>query len=98
MTLNFTVDKPLDWVGYSLDGKQNVTVTSNCTIPDLNDGAHSLVVYANSTYGGLGASEKVVFTISHYNQYVLLAVVAIVVLVAAVSVFLYFKRRRNPSR
>ena len=60
--LNFIVSKSTSWIGYSLDGKANVTITGNTTITGLSEGPHSLVVYATDTDGNTGASETIYFT------------------------------------
>ncbi len=74
VSLVFSVDKTVDWMGYSLDGQQNVTITrnstttgdptTNVTIANLRNGLHSIIVYANDTSGNMGASENVTFTIA----------------------------------
>lgn len=61
--LTFTIDKATSWIGYVLDENANVTILGNTTLTDLQDGAHSVIVYANNTYGRMGASEEVCFSI-----------------------------------
>lgn len=61
--LNFTVSEPVSWIGYSLDGKANVTIIANTNLTGLSDGPHSLTVYANDTAGKTGASETIYFSI-----------------------------------
>jgi hypothetical protein len=61
--LTFTVDKETSWMGYVLDGNENVTILGNTTLTALSDGAHSVVVYANDTYGRMGASDVVCFSV-----------------------------------
>ena len=64
--LNFTVEPEgtaLDWIGYSLDGGANVTITGNITIGGLSAGNHTIVVYANDTEGTMVASNTVFFTL-----------------------------------
>ena len=61
--LVFTLDKQVSWTGFSLDGKQNVTLNSNSTIANLTQGSHSIVVYANGTFEIAGASEAVTFAV-----------------------------------
>jgi hypothetical protein len=63
ISLNFTVNKPTSWNGYSLDGQNNVTIATNTTLSGLSDGAHYVVVYANDTSGKMGASNVIHFTI-----------------------------------
>ena len=76
VTLAFTLNKQVMWVGYSLDGKENVTVrytldeienvtlAKSTTIIELSDGSHSLTVYANDTAGNIGKSDTIYFTIN----------------------------------
>ena len=54
----------VSWMGYSLDGKDNVTLTGNTTLTDLPNGEHSLTVYATDEAGNTGASETITFTIA----------------------------------
>jgi len=61
--LTFTVDEATSWIGYTLDSQENVTITGNTTLPDLSDGYHNLVVYANDTAGNMGSSDTVYFAI-----------------------------------
>jgi hypothetical protein len=49
--LSFGVDKPVSWLGYSLDGGDNVTVSGNATLSGLGGGEHVVVVYARDAYG-----------------------------------------------
>jgi hypothetical protein len=60
--LNFTVDKLTAWIGYGLDDNANETVTGNTTIM-VDDGPHSITVYANDTGGNMGASDTVHFSV-----------------------------------
>jgi hypothetical protein len=62
--INFTIDTPTSWIGYSLDSQNNVTLSGNTTLTGLIDGSHSLVIYANDTVGNMGASQTVTFTIA----------------------------------
>ncbi len=61
--LTFTVSESASWIGYSLDGQANVTITGDQTLSALSDGSHSLIIYANDTAGNSGASEMVHFSI-----------------------------------
>ncbi len=54
--LTFTVDGFDSWIGYSLNGQPNATITGNTTLPDLPDGWHYVVIYANDTLGNIEAS------------------------------------------
>jgi len=61
--LIFTLSEPTGWMGYSLDGAENVTITGNTTLTDLLEGLHYVIVYANDTAGNTGSSDIVYFTI-----------------------------------
>jgi parallel beta-helix repeat protein len=101
--LVFTVDKTVNWTGYSLDGEPNVTVTSsslltNVTIANVTSGVHNVTVYANDTYGNMGASPTVTFTIAKPEPFpTALVATASGLSVAVVGVVLlfYFKKRKH---
>ncbi len=61
--LVFAVDEEVSWMGYSLDFQENVTITGNVTLPELTEGVHNVIVFANDTLGFMGASERVYFTV-----------------------------------
>jgi len=61
--LTFTINKVASWIGYSLDGQANVTISGNSTLTALQDGTHYVVVYANDTCGTMGSSNTVYFAI-----------------------------------
>jgi len=61
--LTFTISRTASWIGYSLDEQANVTISGNTTLTDLQDGWHDVIVYANSTCGGMAASCKVNFAV-----------------------------------
>jgi N-acetylneuraminic acid mutarotase len=102
-SLAFTVNKPALWMGYSLDGQDNVTITSNTTLSGLTNGSHNITVHAKDEFENTGASETVTFTIAKETEtfpirlaVVAAVVVAAVVLLAAVGVGLsaYLKKRK----
>lgn len=59
----FTVDESTSWIGYSLNGKSNVTVPGNTTLAQLPEGPHTMRVYANDTAGNMGSSNLAYFTV-----------------------------------
>jgi hypothetical protein len=61
--LNFTLSKPAEWIGYSVDGQANITINGNTTLTAPNNGAHSITIYANNTEGNMAASGTVYFSI-----------------------------------
>jgi hypothetical protein len=91
--LTFTVDSETSWLGYSLDGQQNVTIPGNTTITGLAVGTHNVIVYARGVTGLEGSSAAVQFTIAaRFPTETVLAGVAIAI-VACVSFLLYVKRK-----
>jgi len=81
--LTFTVYdfSSIPWIGYSLDNQPNATLIENITLAGLSEGFHSVVVYANDTFGNMGASERVDFAVSTHD----VAVVNVVPLKAIVG-------------
>ncbi len=63
VTLDYEVNRGIDWLGYSLDGQTNVTITSSITFSGLSQGSHKVVLYANDSAGNMGASDPVYFAI-----------------------------------
>jgi parallel beta-helix repeat protein len=60
--LTFTIDELTSWMGYSLNGQPEITITENTTLPILPDGWYTLSVFANDTFGNMG-SATVYFTV-----------------------------------
>ena len=101
--LAFTLGtSPISWVGYSLDGNDNVTVAGNTTLTDLSNGEHNITVYANDTFGNAAASQTVNFTVAvppPVIQSFPAATVATVsgasaVIVVGAGLLVYFKKRK----
>ncbi|MFW6117078.1 MAG: hypothetical protein ACOC6G_00655 [Thermoproteota archaeon] len=96
--LNFTTSELASWMGYSLDGGENVTVTGNTTLSDLSEDVHTLTVYVNDTAGNMGVSETVYFSVDEPVPVVVWAVVAIViVVVGGVGWWVYHRRGKEHS-
>jgi hypothetical protein len=99
LPLNFTADEKTSWIGYSLDGQENVTYAQNLTLNGLAYGSHTLVVYVNDTVGNM-ANQTITFTIANQENPVS-AFIAITsgVSVAAVclGVLFYIKKRKSHS-
>jgi hypothetical protein len=95
VSLVFTVGKPVNWMGYSLDGQETVVVAGNTTIDGLTNGVHNVTVYAKDTFENMGASET--FSFSVEVPFPITLVVAPVASVAVVGAVLaiYFKKRKH---
>jgi len=57
----------ISWVGYSLDGQANVTLSGNTTLFSLSNGHHNIVVYANDSFGNMGKSNRIFFAVGLTN-------------------------------
>lgn len=61
--LDFTKNQATSWIGYSLDGQLNITITENTTLFGLSYGYHNITLYANDTCGNMGSSGTVCFAV-----------------------------------
>ncbi len=61
--LAFTLNESASWMGYSLDGQENVTIAGNTTLSGLAEGLHTIVLFANDTAGNMGFSENISFSV-----------------------------------
>jgi len=99
LPLNFTVDEPTSWIGYCLDGQGNVTITENFTLTELPSGSHTFTIYANDTVGNMGTSSTIAFSVAEpFPTALLVAAVAIVVVIGAGLLVLFWKRRREAGQ
>ncbi|MCL5877188.1 MAG: right-handed parallel beta-helix repeat-containing protein [Candidatus Bathyarchaeota archaeon] len=95
--LLFTTNKEIEWAGYSLDGQSNVTLSGNGTLTNVPNGVHTVTVYANDTFGNMGA-ETFSFAVAVPEVFPVAAVVAVLGMSAVavgVGLAVYFKRRRR---
>jgi hypothetical protein len=70
--LTYETNSTLSWVGYSIDGSDNVTVTGNSTfVHDFvsSNGYHTLTVYANDTSGNWAIPQSVTYLVNFYPDY-----------------------------
>ena len=103
LPLNFSVDEPISWMGYSLDDKANVTFSGNTTLNGLAYGPHKLVVYANDTVGNVGTTGNINFTITKPAAFTpeilpLTVVFAIIIVIVATTLSLYRRHQKTPKR
>jgi len=91
--LRFMVDNSSSWIGYSLDGRPNVTLTGNLTLTGLPYGLNELIVYANDTAGNMG-SDTIHFAVDQvFPTTIVVGVTATVVVALGLAV--YFKKRHG---
>ena len=65
VSLVFTASGAVNWIGYSLDGGENVTVNGNVTLSGLSSKNHTVIVCANDTFGNAGESDTITFTVDN---------------------------------
>jgi len=61
--LSFVLAQDTSWIGYRLDDHDNITVLGDTVLTGLDCGYHTLVLYANDTFGVMTAS-KINFTVA----------------------------------
>jgi hypothetical protein len=98
--LVFTLDKPVSWIGYSLDGEVNVTIFGNITLTGLSYGLHNVTVYANDTFGNMGTSQSLNFKAAipeadPFQMVTVLAVAGVSAVVVAAGLLVYFKKYKR---
>ena len=94
--LDFTVNKAVSQISYSLDGHHNVTAEDNITLTGLSNGLHKVTIYATDTYGNMGASQTVNFTIANQEPFPTATVIVVsIVTVIGVSVGVLVHRKKH---
>ncbi|OLS22564.1 MAG: hypothetical protein HeimC3_30100 [Candidatus Heimdallarchaeota archaeon LC_3] len=54
--INYTINEPVLWTGYSFDGNSNITISTNILLTGLSEGSHSIILYATDMGGVTGKS------------------------------------------
>jgi hypothetical protein len=96
--LVFTIDKAVNWIGYSLDNLSNATIVGDSSMVNLTYGSHNVTVYANSTFGILGASEMVHFTISEPFPIMTVVAVSIAIIIVVAGLLVYHKKHKGSKQ
>jgi hypothetical protein len=95
VSLVFTVNKPVNWTGYSLDGQDNITISGNTTIAGLSNGLHNVTVYARDEFENVGTSQTITFSVEvPFPTTLVIAPIASVVVIG-VGLLVYFKKRKH---
>ena len=96
VSLVFTVNKQTSWLGYSLDGQDNVTITGNATLAGLTSGLHNITIYARDEFENMGASETITFSVEvPFPVAPVAAASAATVAMVGVGLLVYFKKRKH---
>lgn len=86
-------DEPLAWMGYSLDGHENVTISGNVTLAALSNGSHEIIFYAIDLVGNNGVSEIISFEIMPFPM-VLIVALAVTITITIAIAYLLLKRKK----
>ncbi len=95
--LTFIVDKTTSWIGYSLDGQDNVTIIGNQTFVNLREGLHNITIYARDFFGNAGVSETISFSIDLPEPFPTTLAIASVVtgVIIGIVLLVYFKKHKR---
>jgi parallel beta-helix repeat protein len=100
VSLNFTVNEETTWMGYSLDGQDNVTITeTTLNLTELADGSHTVTVYATDTDGNTAATETISFTITKDDETPTSWTTTAIVIIAAfgAAILVYFLNKKKTT-
>jgi hypothetical protein len=94
--LVFSIYEGVSWMGYSLNGQDNVTVAGNTTLSGLPNGSYNITVYVTDRSGNTGVSEIIYFSVEVPEPFPTTLVIASVITVTVVSagLIIYFNKRK----
>jgi hypothetical protein len=95
VSLDFMLNKPAEWIGYSLDGQDNITIHGNTTLDGLSNGPHDVTVYARDELNNTGVSATVTFTVDAHFPTALVAASTASATIIGIGLILYFKKRKH---
>ena len=100
--LTFRTNEPISWVGYCLDGGNNVTVSANGTLIEIPAESRYLTLYANDTAGNWANPQTVYYEIAFnlgpvrpepFPTTFVAAACGASVAIIGIGLFLYFTKR-----
>ena len=104
VVLDFTVNKSVSRILYSLDNSGNVTtnVNSSLILNNLSNGEHYVTIYAEDEYGIISAPSTIYFNIEVFPTVAVIAfILVILVVILAAGLLFYFKKyhkKKLPSK
>ncbi|MDR2204377.1 MAG: hypothetical protein LBE76_08850 [Nitrososphaerota archaeon] len=91
--LTFTINKPVAYIAYSLNGQPEVQINGNITLPALSDGNHKIIINAKDELGNSGSSDEITFRISTFPIFwIVTAIVLITIFIT--SGYLIIKHKK----
>jgi hypothetical protein len=99
LTVNYILNKGVSWIGYSLDGIENVTISGNFTLTDLPYGNHNIELYVIDGYGNQGNSQIINFTVSEPEAFPTWLVIGVGILIVFIGLagLLLIRRHRKTA-
>jgi hypothetical protein len=97
ITLDFTANKPLSKVIYSLDNQQNQTIDANSqlSLNNLSNGEHKVTIFGQDENGLTGQSSTVYFSVDVFPTLYVAAISSLVlVIILAAGLLVYYKKRK----
>ena len=98
ITLDFTANKPLSKVIYSLDNQQNQTADANSplSLNNLPNGEHKVTIFGQDENGNIGHPSTVYFSVYVFPTLYVAAISSLVlVIILAAGLLIYHKKRKN---
>jgi len=94
--LEFTVNEEAQ-VLYCLDGTENQTATGSVILTGLENGAHSVTLYASDLAGNPATPQTLLFNVDAIEPFPTILVIASLITVATVGsgLLFYFKKRKH---
>jgi hypothetical protein len=92
--IDFTVNESVSQVTYSLDGKENVTLSENTLLSGLPNGDHNVTFFATDEAGNT-VSQTVYFTIAEPFPTTIAVAAVVLVTVAGLGMFLFLRKRKQ---
>lgn len=80
------------WIGYSLNGNKNVTITGNTTLAQLSENSYSLRLYIIDNFGNSFASETIHFSIVRPFPWEWIVTLIVTTTVVSTCFLAYFKK------
>jgi len=101
ISLMIILSKKASWIGYSLDGYDNITIKENVTLTNLSSGSHNITVYAKDFFENTGTSETIFFTTAEepepFSTTLIIVSTIAVAAVVCLGFLVYPKKRRREA-
>jgi hypothetical protein len=99
VTLELTVNEDVSLMLYSIDGKENQTITGNSILTGLTNGEHSVTCYVADLAGNSVSSKTIFFSVNSPEPFPIVpfAIVSIISSVMLCAGFLVFNKKRRST-